>query len=256
VNTAESRQRGLRNLRIPGLVTLVLAAMVMSADAGTFVSFNGKFHFTYPDTWQQIDYRTADYYLNQGRPADEKLDYEAVFADVQAYKVFTGQYLILTVDTIGELGPLEIDSVLDVMSGEFGRSVKRVAADSFLVRWDKETIAYDSVNQATAVISELAGDETGPRYSLMAVRFHKQGIANFFFYTPAAEFENGLPSYREMILSLSNEDLQAALPVEKAKVVDVEGGNTTKYVALFGGLLVIVLVIILAFRKKTGGRTA
>jgi len=239
------------------MLTLGLLCTAGIAHAGTFVSFNGQFHFTYPESWQQVDYRTADYYLNEGRGEGETPAYEAVFVDGKASKVFAGQYLILTVDTVGELSQREIDSTLDVMAVDFNRSLVRVSTDSFLIGWDPEKLFYDSAHRAAAVVSELAGEDGSTRFNLMAVRFHKHGIANFFFYSPAEDFAGSLPAYKEMIISLSNENLQEALPHEKAKVAKVGGaGNTWKYLALAGGLLAIIVVAVLAFRKKPGNRAA
>lgn len=239
------------------VLALGLLCTVGMAYAGTFVSFNGQFHFTYPESWQQVDYRTADYYLNQGRAEDETPTYEAVFVDGKASKVFSGQYLILTVDTLGELTRHEIDSTLDVMAVDFHRTLEEVTADSFLAGWDPEKLYYDSTNRAAAVVSELPGEDGSVRFNLMAVRFHKHGIANFYFYCPAEEFAAALPAYKTMVLSLSNENLQDALPHEKAKVAKVDGaGNTWKYLALAGGLLAIIVVAILVFRKKPGSKAA
>jgi len=233
-------------------VSILALLATASAIAEPFVSFNGKFQFTYPPTWKQVDYRTADYHLSRGRAAGDELNYEAVFADSRAYAIFSGQYLILTVDTIGALDDRQVDSVLEVMGGDFGRKVSRMSADSFLVAWNMEDIAYDATTRSAAVISELEGDETGPRMNALIMRFYEHGIANFFFYCPKAEFEAGLPVFKEMVASLSTENLQQALKTKSVKVAEVDDSwSVGRYAALIGGL-VVLLVIILAVRSRRG----
>jgi hypothetical protein len=91
----------------------------------------------------------------------------------------------------------------------------------------------------------------------MAMQFYEYGIANFFFYAPSAEFEPALSTYKNMVMSLSTENLDQVLRSEEVKVADVnKSGSTWKYLALIGGLIVILLVVILAFRKKTNDRAA
>ena len=199
------------------LAILLLVLLAGTTFTETFVSFNGGFYIEYPETWQQIDYRTADHYLSQNLGEGEEPDYEAVFVDRASPAIFAGQYLILTVDTVGSLDAGQIDSVLDVISGEFGREIASVSPDSFLVQWDAERIFYDSVNQATAVITELKADETGGRINLMGMKFFENGIANFFFYSPGDQFEAGLSIYKNMMMSLSTESLDEVLHSDEVK---------------------------------------
>ena len=87
-----------------------LGLLSSGAAADTFVSYNGKFHFSYPEAWVQVDYTTAEYYLTHGNP-ENQVDFEAVFSEKQSFVIFQGQYMILTVDTLGPMSAEAVDSV-------------------------------------------------------------------------------------------------------------------------------------------------
>ena len=114
---------------------LALAGLVgASATAETFVSFNGKFHFSYPDSWAQVDYQTAEFYLTRGE-AETEVDFEAVFSERQTFVIFQGQYLILTVDTVGNMTPEKIDSVLAELTGIQARSTAPAVWSPLKPKW-------------------------------------------------------------------------------------------------------------------------
>jgi len=231
---------------------LVLLVQPRTVIADTFVSFNGQFHFSYPDTWMQIDYMTAEYYLTRGKP-DQEIDFEAVFSVKETMVLFQGQYLILTVDTIGSLRPEQIDSVVAVTADEFKRPVKEVSSDAILTASCRDSILFDRTSGLLAIETEVPGDSTGPRINLLVVKFYQRGIANFYFYAPSAEFSLGLPGYRQMVTSFSTENLEAALGRDSVKVAVAKGetGVTRKYLVMFAGLLVIALAILIARVKRT-----
>jgi len=229
-----------------------IALLAIPASAETFVSFNGRFKFTYPDTWLQVDYTTAEYYLSRGDP-EKEVDFEAVFSEKETFAVFQGQYLVLTVDTVGELSSEQIDSILTDLSGEFGRPRRDVAPDSFLTAPDLESIEFDSTNALASIRTDVAAENAETRVNLLIMKFYDHGIANFYFYAPVAEFAQGLPVYRDMVLSLTTENLDAPLEGEPVRVADLEetGGVVSTYLMLFGGLFVIVLfVLIIRIRAR------
>lgn len=229
------------------VVPLILLALPGTVSADTFVSFNGQFHFSYPETWMQIDYTTAEYYLTRGKP-DQAVDFEAVFSVKETMVLFQGQYLILTVDTIGSLSPEQIDSVVAVTADEFKLPVKEVSSDALLAASCRDTILFDRVGGVLAVETEVPGDSISTRINLLVVKFYQRGIANFYFYAPVAEFSLGLPVYREMVSSFSTENLEGALGRDSVKVAETKGesGFAGKYLTIFGGLLAIAVVILLA----------
>ena len=234
------------------LTLIVLTGLVGSgAVAGTFVSFNGRFQISYPDSWGQIDYRTAEYYLSRG-DAEADLDYEAVFSAKANYSLFQGQYLILTVDTVGSLTSARVDSVLDELTTEFDRPITELASDDFMTRIDSRVIFFDREQGLAALESEVASDDSGPRTNLLVMKFYEHGIANFYFYAPTPEYEASLPLYRQIATSFSTEAIDDALPSEPVKVADIEAdnGGSGNLLLLFGGLFVI-LIAILVTRIRT-----
>lgn len=238
---------------IGSILTLILFIPPSTVFAEEFVSFNGGFHFSYPDTWMQIDYMTAEYYLSNGDP-NKEVDFEAVFSVKETMVLFQGQYLILTVDTIGSLTPLQIDSVVTNMATDFKRPVKEISTDAFLVASCRDSLLFDRANGLLAAETEVPGDKTGPRTNLLVMKFYEHGIANFYFYAPSAEYPLGLLSYRQMVMSFSTKNLEEALGRDTVKVADSDGKTsvTGKYFVMLIGLFVIALAILVARRKRTG----
>lgn len=245
--------------RLIGRVRRVLGVAVVAglcliggaASAANFVSFNGKFHFSYPNSWAQVDYQTADFYLSRGDP-DVEVEFEALFSEREIFVLFQGQYLILTVDTIGTLSTDQVDSVLTDISAEFDRPVKECSTTDFMTRASRDSILFDRENGLVAIETEVAGDDSGPRISLLVMKFYKHGIANYYFYTPRIEFEASLPVYKSMVTSFSSEDMATALQSdEPVRVADLDENesNNGRFVALFGGL-VAILIVIIASRAK------
>jgi len=231
---------------------LILLVQPGTVFAEAFVSFNGRFHFSYPDTWMQIDYMTAEYYLTQGEP-NKEVDFEAVFSVKETLVLFQGQYLILTVDTIGSLTPQQIDSVVVATATEFKRPVREVSSEAFLVASSRDSLLFDRTNGLLAAETEVPGDNIGTRTNLLVMKFYERGIANFYFYAPSAEYSLGLPDYRQMVMSFSSENLEEALGRDSVKIADSDGkANVTgKYLVMFAGLFVIALAILIARVKRT-----
>jgi len=236
-----------------GLVVLIgLVVMSTNVVAGTFVSFNGKFSFTYPDSWAQVDYQTAEFYLTRGDPENE-VDFEAVFSEKETFVLFQGQYLILTVDTVGGLSPEQIDSVMADMSEEFDRPINETAPEVFMTGSSRDSIMFDRANNLVAIETEVAGNDSGPRVNLLVMKFYEQGIANYYFYTPTVEFIPSLPTYRGMVTSFSTQELVDALRSDdEVRIADLDNDDDSvgRYSLMFGGLF-IILVIVLAMRIRS-----
>jgi phosphotransferase system glucose/maltose/N-acetylglucosamine-specific IIC component len=234
------------------ILPLILFVPPSTVFAEEFVSFNGGFHFSYPETWMQIDYMTAEYYLTQG-DLKKEVDFEAVFSVKETMVLFQGQYMILTVDTVGSLTSLQIDSVVTSTAAEFKRPVKEVSSEEFLVGSCRDSLLFDRANGLLAAETEVPGDKTGTRTNLLVMKFYERGIANFYFYAPSAEYPLGLPNYRQMVMSFSTENLEEALGRDSVKVADSDGKTnvTGRYFIMLIGLFVIALAILVARRKRT-----
>lgn len=232
-------------------VLLMSCLMLLSglAAADTFVSYGGKFHFSYPEEWVQVDYNTAAYYLSRGDD-ENQVDFEAVFSEKANFIIFQGQYLILTIDTLGPILPEKVDSLLDNLADDFGRPIKEVSSEEFLSRTMGDTIAFDRINNLVGVETEVGGGDAGPRVNLLVMKLYEHGIANFYFYAPQVEFAASLPTYRDMAMSFSTEAVAKADP-EDVRVADLDDdSNIGGSVVMFAGLAIILIVIIAARRKS------
>ncbi len=226
------------------LSALVLAVILTTAVlADTFISYNGKFNITYPETWEQVDYQTADYYIRQ---ASGGLDYEAVFAAKDSPSVFEGVYVILTVDTSGALDQPQIDSAIGVIMETFGRSLKEMPLASFATDLTETTVGYDPDNQFLAVLSDVTEEGAAPRKNILVQKFYDGGMANFYFYAPDSLLQGGLASFSEMLASFSTGTVRT--DTEPVKVADVESrqsSGSSSNVIMYSGLVVILLCIVL-----------
>lgn len=234
-----------RNCSLTGCLWLVLIlslVLTASAVAETYVSYNGQFQITYPDTWEQVDYRTADFYIRQATGA---LDYEAVFADKQSPKVFEGVYVIMTLDTNGGLSQSQIDSAVSVVSESFDRPKVEIPLDSFPTGLTLKDVAYDPDRQILAAMSDVTDEGSAPRKNILVQKFYDRGMANFYFYSPDSLLSESMTALTTMLASFSTDLTQ----VEKkpVKIADIDArrdSKTTRYIILFVGLAVILIGII------------
>ena len=173
---------------LAGLICLMGSSVL--ADS-TYVSYNGQFHLTYPDSWGVVNYTTANFYLSGGDPNAE-LDYDAVFAERASPLLYQGQYMVLKVDTCGNLTSSQIDSVMEEQARIHERPISEVDADDFLTRSDQSVVFVDRENRFFSIEAEVPGDESGPKTNLVVMKFYEVGVAEFHFYAPAREFEASL----------------------------------------------------------------
>jgi hypothetical protein len=242
----------LRPAKIAALCMTALCLLSIPAQTETFVSYNGRFHFAYPESWTQLDYITAEFYLTRG-DTTRQVDFEGVFCDEQTAVLFRDQYLILTVDTIGGLSTQQTDSVANALVGEFGRPIKEVAQEAFMASSCRDSIVYDRAGSRFAVENEVPGDSSGAKINLLVMKIYEYGIANYYFYSPTSTYARNLPLYRDMVASFSTEPLSTGATAEPVKVADLEAksGKTRNYPLLFGPPIVVILIILVVrLRKK------
>ena len=227
---------------------LVLFVLPAAAAAGTFVSYNGGFHFTYPETWEQLDYQTADYYINQ---ATGNLDYEAIFATKDSPAVFEGVYVILTLDTSGLMSQPQIDSAVAVVRKSFDRELVDLPLDSLATGLDESMVAYDHDNQLLAVLSDVTEEGGVPRKNLLVQKFYDRGTANFYLYSPDSVMAGSMESLRAILASFSTEEVrQDTGPVKIADIESRKSEGVDPNVILFCGLAVILVGLILVRARQ------
>ncbi|MCP4684909.1 MAG: hypothetical protein GY867_05600 [bacterium] len=236
-----SRTSIVRNwLHLALALTFLLTANGL---AETFVSYNGGFHISCPDNWEQVDYQTADYYIRQ---ATGNLNYEAVFAAKDSPSVFEGVYVILTIDTSGSLTQPQIDSAIGVIVQSLGRELKEIKLASLTADLSEEIVGFDSELQTLAAMSDVTEEGGAPRKNVLVQRFYDRGIANFYYYGPDSLLTEGLGSFSEMLTSFSTEEVGSE--DADVKVADLESrgsSESTNDLVLYGGLTVILLCLVM-----------
>jgi len=243
------------------VVTAMLVILLgsISAIAGNFVSWKGGFHITIPDNFEQIDYRVVDSVLVTNRADRSVFNYEAVFADSSAEPFTAGEYFIINVDSTGELSKTRRDSVLDNLGDSFGRDVGYYPITEFVTNLSTNFPTYDRDLQMASVIAAVSQPDGSVKRNLMLMRFYEHGIATFYYYAPDSIFEAGVDRMREIVASMSTENLDAAVTHEKPKITEArpsdkpettqqdEDDSTTIVPYL---VLVVILVVVLAVQIK------
>ncbi|MDH4156792.1 MAG: hypothetical protein OEW00_05905 [candidate division Zixibacteria bacterium] len=251
-----------RGLWLPALVALSFMLNPGSGAAKNYVSFDGGFYIAVPDSWNQVDYGTVDAYLLRNRAQGTSLQYEATFAPAVSEPFFAGDYLFLNVDTVGELSAADIDSVLSELQEVFGAGVKYAPVGWELTDLKSSSPVYDADKKLVTILNDVVQYDQPLKKNLMVMKFYQRGIASFYFYCFDSTYERSRPVFMAIVESFSTENLEAVIPQEDLKVVDVEGrdidvhddtgaagGNRLLLTILFV-LVAAVLVIVVAVRRR------
>lgn len=238
------------------LVSLILL-MAGSTLAGSFVSFRGKFHITYPETWKQIDYLTTDTYLNQAGAKRRALDFEAAFALAASVPWYRDAYLILTVDTIPGMSAQQADSILMGLEAALETTRKERTSTTLLTDLAPGSLTWDPATRTAAVITETAR-KAGEKTSLLMVRFLDRGVANFFFYATDSAFQAHAGDFASIATSLSTENLESAMPRESVKIADPKKiekatASSERRIPIWAptsGFIVVIILIAVAVRRR------
>ena len=239
------------------LLAAVLAAS-SAADTQTYVSLRGGFYITYPDDWAQVDYWLVDAHLRRNMTDEAILDYDAAFAMKDAPYFYSGDYLILTVDTLGELSDKQIDSVLNELSRSFGAEVSYDPVADFLTDLPSNTLGYDPETRTVTILNEITEQQQLLKKNLLMMKFYNRGIATFYFYSPDSLFETSKSLFEQIVASFSTENVEEALPKEHLKVADLEDAEgvygdeskKSKKVYLYIGAALVLLIVVLIRRLR------
>lgn len=243
------------------IICLLLLAIVAAASGAgetqTYVSLKGDFYIAYPDDWAQVDYWLVDAYLLRNKMDTAVLDYEAAFAFKDAPHFFSGDYLILTVDTVGELKDWQIDSVLIELVRSFGRRVRHSPTADYLANLEPNLPNYDTLTKTVTILNEVAEQQVLKK-SLLMMKFYERGVATFYFYSPDSLFETSKYLFEQIVASLSTENVEDALPKEQLKVADLEDpegvhedeNKKSKKIYLYIGAALVLLIVVLIRRLK------
>lgn len=246
------------------VLIFTLALGLASAQAGQFVSLNGKFQLNYPDDWQQLDYRTVDSALFGGK----QYGYEGAFAPKSATLFLMGDYLVVTVDTVGSLNQHQTDSMLSSWAATLGAAVKRYGpAEDFAAFWRPVEVSYWPKSGLASVYTDTKVAEGQHTRNQLIIKFYDRGTVNFYFYGPDSTWSAYEPVIASVVNSFSTENVEASLPHQQVKVVDAkqleersDGSSApsgiSRSVTIYGSIavvLILIFVIRVALRKK--GRT-
>ncbi len=226
-----------------------------AAIARDYVSSQGQFYIWYPDDWKQVDYTTVDYYLSTNQADEEAYNYDGVFAPDTAAPFYSGDYLILAVDTAGELSPRQIDSVVNDYGKIFGQKVSRLPTSEFFTQMQPKSANYDSDNKLLALLNEIPGDSGMVRENLWVLKFYGKGIAYFYFYSPASLWPQSETLFEKIVTSFSTDNIEAKMPREDLKLAEIEsdgGGSgwTWYWSALVVAVVIVIIIVIIAATRK------
>ena len=251
-------------LRAVGIVTTALLIMMIGSSvvlAENYVSWTGGFYVALPDDWEQIDYQTVDVFLISNQAGSDVLDYDAVFAPSSSILFFTGDYMILTVDTVGELTQTQIDSVLNQMRKTFGRDIKYYPVADFISDLKSNAPSYDADEKLITVVSDIVQQEQVTKKLMHMTKFYEQGLATFYFYSPDSLFDQSKDIFKDIAQSFSTEDIEAAAGHQEVRVADLDSKETAEdkedeeslpivlYIVPISFFIVIIIVVV---RKKRG----
>jgi len=234
------------------LLLLIIVAASGAAETQTYVSLKGGFYITYPDDWAQVDYWLVDAYLLRNKMDTAVLDYEAAFAFKDAPHFFSGDYLILTVDTVRELKDWQIDSVLIELVRSFGKRVRHSPTADYLANLEPNLPNYDTLTKTVTILNETSEQQVLKK-SLLMMKFYERGVATFYFYSPDSLFETSKYLFEKIVASLSTENIEDALPKEQLKVADLEDAEgvgeddnkKSKRIYLYIGAALVLLIVVL-----------
>lgn len=243
-------RRQYRPLWTAALVAVLLTAGSLSAGEG-FVSFRGGFALKLPDEWQRMDYRTVDYFLSQTADSPEDFEYEAVFAPHPKGKpFFEGEYVMLTVDTVGRLSREEVDSTAADIAASFELPLVKRSIDDLLRDAPVDTVVYDVNRKLVAVLTDIWEAGKVVTKSLLMVKFYDRGFANFYCYAPVEAYEAAAPRFHALVESFTT-DLEAyrTEPVEVAEI-HLDRPDWRNWLPYAAAALVVLVVLVVILRRR------
>lgn len=245
------------NLKKSVLVFVLMAVLSGAASAAPWVSLNGKFLINYPEDWYQVDFRTVDYYLSRGGTTRAVLQYEVALAPKDANPWNAKAYMMLTLDTLLNMTPKEVDSILNNLSSSIDRSVnKSPSSAAYDAVWRPLEVTYWPGQKVASVSLEPKTEQGERTRTQVVIKFYDRGTANFYFYAPDSLWTQYQTVFAGILGSFSTENIEAALPKETHKVASAEemrdkpSGKLPKSAIPIGGGVIVVLIAFLVARRR------
>lgn len=243
------------------LLTLLslTAALAIGQTPGktNYLSSNGRFVISYPDSWAQMDYNTVDYFLMGSDASQKALNYDAVFALKESIPFHIGPYFILTVDTVGPLNQAEVDSLLEQLGETFGKGIKYYPTGDYLADLVSNAPNWDAEKRQITILNDITEQYQIVKRNLWVMKLYDGGIANFYFFAPDSVFAQYRPTFEGIINSFSTENLEAAIPKQQLKLADIKDSpdvddesDSYIFISISAGLVTIIIVIIASRRRR------
>lgn len=239
-------------------VIIVLSVLATTVAAKEYVSLNGGFYITYPDSWTQIEYQTVDLFLSRNDADSAAYLYEVVLA-ANAEKFFTDDYLIIRIDSIDNMSDRKRDSVLNYHSLMYDQPVKYLSMDEIIKNIQPDIPYHDRATNSTVIYRPIPIPGGKDKFNLIFFRFTDYGVVKFFFYSVNDQFETKKTEFSKIFNSFSTENIEAKLKGDEIKIADIDTKqepkkeNKSKYYFIFpglGGFFIIMLIIIIGRKKK------
>jgi len=199
------------------LITLILL-FVVPARSEVFVDWKAGYYVNYPDEWYHVPYREVEVFLISQNVSWDEFDYDAVLAKKTDSAFFNGPYIFLSFLPSGKLKASQVDSILEVMSEEYGRSYAegRITPET---RFPLDRPVYDKGINGIGVKSRITSEFTD-KILLELRRFYDKGIALFLCYAPKDQYNESRSVFLETFSSFSTDNLEAAAGKDSFVVVD------------------------------------
>jgi hypothetical protein len=254
------------------LMALALLFCAASPRADNYVNWKGGFWFAVPDHWEQVDYAIVDRYLSMMDTSRDIFNYEAVFAPATSRVFSQDAYLVVTFDSLGKLTPKEIDSVLTTIAETYSTVVEEAPIVNYMSDLKPGVPQVDRSKNAVTVISEMAYQPESMRKLWLYMRLNDRGLISLYFYSPDSTFKKNMPTFEEIVNSLSFTGLKEASaeeltftqvgtestgitsepPALGGEAKSAGSGNWIPYVAL--ALIVLYLIWRFALAPRTRKR--
>lgn len=236
---------------------LVLVLLITSAavQAKPYVSLAGEFYVNLPDDWEQIDFNTVDMFLARNNVSEKQFGYDAVLAPSTNSPFFDGNYLLIRLDTVGELSAKDLDTLLQSLAYSFNQRMRYFPIGDYLTDISTNHPNYDKANRLITMYSEVTERGKAFKKSLLMKKIYHRGVASFYFYSNDSLFDSSLVTFQNIIESFSTENIEAQLPTENIVVVETKkiekpDDGDSSMLAIYVALGVVLIIVIRKRRSK------
>jgi len=234
---------------------LFAAVFISSASAWEYVSFSGKFKISLPEGWQRVDFRAVDLALQQSRADRAALTYEAVFSPEEGLRFTDVAYVILTLDTIGDVSTIGKDSLLKYAAGALGERPQDIREADLMTNLESTAPVFDPVRKTVSIFTDVSEPGEAGKKNLLVLKFYNRGIASFYCYAPDSLFAESKPVFAAIVNSFTTENLETTVAGKDVKVADLKSRTKKRISPVVWGVAAIMAIVIIAVLVRKRKRT-